>query len=157
MATTEVLAMVGATCGVLGTVTGILGTWMGWVGMRRTDRHKAMDLRVQLTREETSLVRAVESIPDLIRREERSRQFELARRSMLLSSVHADAQAKFAAQQARLVTLQEDVHGMAGDVSALSLRALEARLIRVHDVKIRADELIEECLESIAGDDQRSR
>jgi hypothetical protein len=66
MADSTWLGYVGVVTGGIGAVTGISGAVMGYIGYRYSRSMKALDLRLQLRKDESDFRACVENLPALL-------------------------------------------------------------------------------------------
>jgi hypothetical protein len=59
--------------GIVGAITGPAGSVLGWISYRRSQRVKALDLRLELRKQVSDLRAVVEALPDLLNQSRASR------------------------------------------------------------------------------------
>lgn len=72
MSESDWLSFTGAITGVIGAITGIAGAVMGYIGYRRTEQLKALDLRLELRKSENTLRADVQDLAVLLEQTKKS-------------------------------------------------------------------------------------
>lgn len=135
------LSYMGAITGVVGAITGIAGAIMGFIGYRRTDELKALDLRIELRRAENDLRSIVDELPVLIDRAMNSRRRVSAATGNLGSGRLKLFEAEYETDRHIAQSLQADLTEKSADYISLSHPILEEKLAVVHAQCLKASGL----------------
>ena len=148
---------VGAVAGVVGMVTGISGAVMGYLGYRRSNQIKALDLRMALQKDLGAARACVTTVRELMASAHGSQRATLAARGLSQSSAIDAWEKRLEVDRAEVATLAAAIPREGTDFAALSEAQLEAALINAHKIKIGLSTLIERYRGEIAADDEARR
>lgn len=147
------LAYSGAIAGIIGAVTGIAGAILAFLAFRRTAQIKALDLRLELRRTESTLQSDIHDLIPLLESAKASR----TRLAAAQGSYHSGATAYWLSQWdtdlADANSLVEGASVLDVDCSTFSQAELEARLVTVHKLQRQVAQLAGKYKNSLAADD----
>jgi hypothetical protein len=149
------LAYIGAIGGLIGSATGIAGAVMGYISYRRSEEIKALDLRLELRKAENTLRTAVAELLPLLDSAKMSRTGVAAASGLHESGAMVQWLGEWDADLAAARSLKAGVPGANADYAALTHADLEAKLIAVHALEIRAAQLRDKYRAALADDDKR--
>lgn len=137
----------------IGVATGVAGTIMGYVAYRRTGAYKALDLRLQLRKDEGRLRAELDRLPTLLEQADGSKRRIYAaegntgRAQVWLNQMTAD--------RARVDALRATWLQPAPKYDLLKNAELESRTIDVHAAADEAEALRDKYVAELASDDRR--
>ena len=147
------LAYTGAIAGIIGAVTGMAGAVLAALALRRTGQLKALDLRLELRRTESTLQSDIHDLVPLLESAKTSR----TRLAAAQGCYHSGATTHWLSQwDIDLVDANSLVEGASvldRDCSTFSQAELEARLITVHKLQRQVAKLSGKYKSSLAADD----
>ena len=146
------LAYVGAITGGIGAVTGIAGAILGYIGFRRTGQIKALDLRLELRRTESTLREDIHDLLPLLERAKTSRT-RLAAAEGRLHAVTAHWTSHWDTDLAEANSLVAGSSALDVDCSRFSQAELEDRLINIHKLQHKVGRLAQKYQDFLAEDD----
>ena len=147
------LSIVGAVGGVIGALTGIVGSVLGYMGYRRAQDVKALDLRLELRKAASDARGIVGGLPDLIERAKLSRVQEFVEQGRGGSGAMNAWTASCDADRKQVDSLKDELSELDQDHTALTDHArLESVLASVYDLKRRASEMQAKYEEELAND-----
>lgn len=138
-------------------VTGAAGMVTGLISLRRTNKIKALDLRLELAKAVADARRSCETLPDLIAEAGRSRLAILSARGRLRSGAQVTWESAVATDRATLAELAGQLPAAVTDYRDLSPEALETRLVEIHTLTTRLGELRVRYTTALADDDNTRR
>jgi hypothetical protein len=139
---------------IVSVATGVAGAVMGYIAFRRTGAYKALDLRVQLRKDESALRAQLERLPGLLERADGSRQAVLAANGMLGSGAQQIWKTELAADREALAALRAAWLQPTPDYAKLNSADLESRTVAVHETAGKAGGLAAKYTSALAEDDQ---
>lgn len=154
MSESALLSYVGAITGVIGAVTGIAGAVMGYVAYRRSGELKALDLRLQLRKTENDLRSTVEELPALLEHAKKSRTAVASATGKLGSGALTNWHSELEADLAAVRSLEAELPHVNADYTALNHSVLEAKLVAVHAIRIKAVRFRGKYDTALAADDR---
>jgi hypothetical protein len=147
------LAYTGAIAGIIGAVTGIAGAALAFLAFRRTGQLKALDLRLELRRTESTLQSDIHDLVPLLEIAKASR----TRLAVAQGSCNSGATKHWISQWdtdlAGANYLVEGASVLDIDCSKFSQAKLEARLITVHKLQRQVAQLAGKYKSSLLADD----
>jgi hypothetical protein len=147
------LAYTGAIAGIIGAVTGIAGAALAFLAFRRTGQLKALDLRLELRRTESTLQSDIHDLVPLLEIAKASR----TRLAVAQGSCNSGATKHWISQWdtdlAGANYLVEGASVLDIDCSKFSQAKLEARLITVHKLQCQVAQLAGKYKSSLLADD----
>ena len=132
MNTVDLLAYVGATTGIIGAVTGGAGAYVAYVSYKKTEKLKALDLRLELRKLVAELKQEAREVPALLQIAKVSHARVLSATGMCKSGAQImwleqyDRDYKFAS------LLQSRVTSLEGDYASFTPEQLESSLVEAH-------------------------
>ncbi|MEK6422291.1 MAG: hypothetical protein V4801_22115 [Burkholderia gladioli] len=157
MADTSLADYVGAVGGVVGMATGIFGAVMGYIGYRRSNQIKALDMRVALRKDLAEAREVFSRLPELMTHADRSRRATLAARGLGGSGAWLAWERMLEADRAELGQIGVTIRSENADFSVLSPEQLEAELIATHKFKAIFSTLQQRYQGEIEQDDEARR
>ena len=131
---------------------GIIGTIIAIAAYQRAGRIKALDLRVELRKAEADFRRVVESLSPSMEYANRSRIAAMAAQGLTRSGAELGWQADLRADQEHAQALAADVAPSPLDYAGASLKAMEDRLVTLHELIRRAEGVAAKYAETVAAD-----
>jgi hypothetical protein len=122
------LTYVGAVTGTIGTLTGIAGAVMGYKSYRRVSQLKALDLRLELRKQEVDADEALRALPALIKKSRESRFAVAAATGRLGSGAMDSFKNRIETDQAAVQALLGQLRPSADGYATLTHSELEDRL-----------------------------
>jgi hypothetical protein len=153
MSNSDLLSVVGAITGSVGTVSGILGLALAWRSYRRGGRDKALDLRIQLHKELRALGFECGVLQKTIPAALQSRQHVNAAIGLFHSGNMQIFQHQTNLDLERVKTLQEQLLGIDSLADPQDCEAIERRIIEAHGVRAELDQLSARYRAASAEDD----
>ena len=147
------LAYTGAIAGIVGAVTGIAGAVLAAFALRRTGQLKALDLRLELRRAESSLQSAIYDLVPLLDSAKTSRTRLAAAQGCYQSGATTHWLSEWDIDLADANSLAEGASVLDIDCSRFSQAELEARLITVHKLQGQVAKLSGKYKSSLAVDE----
>jgi hypothetical protein len=147
------LGYVGVVTGGIGAVTGISGAVMGYIGYRHSRSMKALDLRLQLRKDESDFRACVESLPALLDLAKQSRTRVLAATGLGRSGNEQIFLQAWEVDLLSVNALKSKLGGFEGSYST-NPAELESKIIDVHRLGSEANELKTKYLNALAKDDK---
>ncbi|WP_186091147.1 hypothetical protein [Burkholderia gladioli] len=143
--------------GIVGMVTGVFGAIMGYVGYRRSNQIKALDMRVALRKDLAEAWGTIATLRKMMTDANASRQATLAARGLGHSGAWVAWEQNLETDRAELEEVVAATRGEDADFSALSERQLETELVTIHKVKATISTLLDKYRGEIAADDETRR
>ncbi|WP_369064596.1 hypothetical protein [Burkholderia gladioli] len=143
--------------GVVGMVTGVFGAIMGYMGYRRSNQIKALDMRVALRKDLAEAWGIIATLRMLMTEANASRQGTLAVRGLGRSGNWVAWEQNLADDRAELEEIAATTRGEDSNFSVLSEGQLETELVTIHKVKATLSTLMEKYRGEIAADDEHRR
>lgn len=138
-----------------GIVTGIAGTIMGCISLRRTDQFKALDLRLELKKEQATLLADVEDLRTLLDKAKNSH----TRLASAVGSYQSGGTKHWLDCWSKdcevTEVLRQEIIVFQTDCSALGHNALETQLVTAHILRRKVEKLRDQYRESLLADDRR--
>lgn len=147
------LAYIGVVTGCIGAVTGVSGAIMGYIGYRHSRLMKALDLRLQLRKDESDFRACVDSLPALLDLAKQSRIRVLAATGLGRSGNEQIFLQAWEADWLLAGALKAKLPGIEDSYSTTPAE-LETRIIDVHRWASEANELKTKYLNALARDDK---
>ena len=144
---------VGMATGIVGAFTGITGAIVSIVAYRRSTRTKLLELRLQLRKQAGDLREAHASLPDLLARADRSRKAVAAARGRFRSGMMERWNEEIIQDRETIGALEESIPARDETFEALNEKALESKLIEVHNLSRKVDRMKTKYDRAIAEDD----
>ncbi len=147
------LAYTGAVAGIIGAVTGITGAVLAYFAFRRTDQHKALDLRLELRKTESTLRSDIHDLIPLLERAKASRTRLASAQGNYDSGATKHWISQWETDLAEANSLVAESSVLDIDCSGFSQTNLEARLIIVHKLEHQVFQFTNKYRDSLAADD----
>lgn len=147
------LAYTGTITGIIGAITGIAGSIMGYIGYRRSEKLKALDLRLELRKADTLARSTVDDLPSLLERAKASRNAVSAATGMLGSGNLKGWLSEWETDFRTVKSLQAELPSTNVEYTQLDSLGLEAKLVAIHALHLRANQILEKYNASLAADD----
>jgi len=154
MSETSWLAYTGAVAGIIGAITGIAGAVTGYYALRRTSELKALDLRVDLRRTESTLRVDIQDLVPLLERAKRSRTRLAAAQGRYRSGAISQWLVEWDADLAEANSLVSGSSVLDVDCTDFAEANLELRLLAVHRLRDQVTRLSKKYIDAIAEDDR---
>ncbi|TAM38245.1 MAG: hypothetical protein EPN61_14015 [Burkholderiaceae bacterium] len=142
----------GVVTGVVGMVTGISGAVMGYLGYRRSNQIKALDLRLSLRKDLGEARESITTLRQLMADAEGSRKETLAARGISRSSAMVFWEQSLATDLAEVTRIAAVIPREGIDFAAMSEKQLESEIIAAHKIKTSLSTLIEKYRGELAVD-----
>lgn len=155
MPTSDLLSYIGAISGVIGATTGIAGAWVAYVAYRKTEKLKALDLRLELRKAIASLQHDLEKLPELLDRAGKSRVAISAATGRLQSGATKHWQTQLDADAKSIETLATALANLCVDYSATPPSELESKLVEATTLQLNADQIREAYVAALTEDDRQ--
>jgi hypothetical protein len=151
------MAYAGLTSGVIGAVTGIAGSVMGYLSYRKTRDMKALDLRIELRRQESDAQTFFAGGVEFLKRANNSRRAVASANGFLNSGRMVQWDNQFAIDLECLSRLVAEIpqHGQTHE--RVSVGQLESKLVAMHTLKSEIGVVLDKYKSSLAEDDESRR
>ncbi|MBB4133402.1 hypothetical protein [Xanthomonas sp. 3075] len=147
------LAYIGAIAGIIGAIIGIVGAVVAIQAFRRTGELKALDLRLELRRTESTLRSDIQDLIPLLELAKKSRTRLAAAQGNFHSAATTHWLCQWDADVAEAKKLVAGASALDIDCSSFSQAELEARLVTVHKLQRQLAQLSGKYQSSLAADD----
>jgi hypothetical protein len=154
MASSELLAYTGAVTGVIGAITGVAGAVMGFIGYRRSERIKALDLRIELRKLISDLFEEVQELAGLLADAKKSRTAVAAATGRIGSGAMERWNAQWDADSKSIEAFEAGLDDLNVDHSKDDHATLESNLVEAHSLLTSVRRLREKFESSMASDDR---
>jgi hypothetical protein len=153
MANPNWMDYVGVTAGIVGMVTGISGAVMGYVGYRRSNQIKALDMRLALRKDLSEARESVTTLRELMASAAGSRRATLAARGLYRSGNMVVWEQALEADRVEVEKIAAAIQSEGTDFAALSETQLETDLVAAHKIKTSLTTFIKKYRGELAADD----
>ena len=143
--------------GYVGMATGLFGAVMGYVGYRRSNQIKALDLRLELRKGLASAHESLSTLRELIDAAAGSRTNVLAARGLGRSGASVAWEQTLTADRAEVDRLAASLRDEAANFTAFTPEQLESELVSVHKVAAGISGLVTKYRDELAADDDARR
>lgn len=126
------LGYTGAITGIIGAVTGIAGSTLGYIAYRRSDKLKALDLRLELRKGLTTLVSDANELLPLLEHAKNSKVAIAAATGMYKSGSTEKWVSDYEADKIIAIELIDKLPKLEGKYEDFSPSTLETKLVEVH-------------------------
>lgn len=140
--------------GYVGVVTGVAGMVMGFLGYRRSNDIKALDLRLELRKGLADAHLTASTVSTLVDSADRSRQSVLAATGRYQSGIRVAWEASVATDRTDIERLVTSLRDQTADFTEMPAEALEAEIVAVHRIKAALDSLASKYRDELAKDDR---
>jgi|APLak6261670063_1056076.scaffolds.fasta_scaffold01439_2 hypothetical protein len=154
MADLDWLGYTGAITGVIGAITGIAGSVLGYVAYRRSDQLKALDLRLELRKNSTSLVAEAKELLPLLDYAKKSKVAVVAATGMYKSGATEKWVAECDTDVEKIKALLGALPNPEDQHLDLPPTDLETKLVEAHGLKDTVSRFRKKYDDSIATDDK---
>lgn len=145
---------VGAIGGIIGTLGGILGSVLGYIGYRRVEQYKALDLRLELRKAELTLRSDIEGLVPQLELAKRSRERLAASRGNLGSGATQAWLAEWETDIAEAREMSAAADNLGFDGAGFTHTQLEERLVKIHVLNRKVTDLAGKYQAALAQDDR---
>ncbi|EDT41774.1 hypothetical protein [Burkholderia ambifaria] len=143
--------------GYVGMATGLFGAVMGYVGYRRSNQIKALDMRLALRKDLGEARESVTMLRELMASAAGSRRATLAARGLGRSGAMVIWEQALEADRTTIEQIAASIRSEGTDFAALSEAQLETELVAVHKIKMSLATLVEKYRGELAADDDTRR
>lgn len=143
--------------GYVGVITGVAGAIMGYVSYRRSNEIRSLDLRIELKRALVEAHSACCSLQDKMVTANNSKMAVAAAIGMLGSGAMQNWNNAYASDQDALKQLANDLPAENSSFEGLSLKSLEAKLVKVHRTSVELDSISQKYSDALVRDDEERR
>ena len=154
MADPELLGYTGAVTGVIGAITGIAGSVFGYIAYRRSDQLKALDLRLELRKNSSSIFAEANELLTLLDYAKGSKSAVAAGTGMYKSGATEKWIGDCDEDIAKIKVLMEVLPNPDDQHLDLSPTDLETKLVEVHSLQDSVSRFRKKYDDSIAIDDK---
>jgi hypothetical protein len=154
MSEADLLAYTGTMTGIVGAITGIAGAIMGYVGYRRTEDLKALDLRIELQKANSDLRQLVLDLPSHLEFARKSRKAVSSATGRLDSGALEQWLSECEVDLAAASSMIAGLPSPEGRYQGLSHADLEQKLVEVHVAASEAAKLRQKYDASLAADEK---
>jgi hypothetical protein len=148
---------VGMVTGLIGAVTGIAGAIMGYISYRKSNRFKALELRLELRKAVSDVHADLPQLKELIDKANKSRQAVAAARGMHGSGAMEVWKNSIKADKVEMGGLFKRAPKVESTYDTLEIKELESELIAVHKLQGEIRGLRDKYLEAIRSDDENRK
>jgi hypothetical protein len=148
---------IGALTGVVGMATGISGAVMGFVAYRRTNRNKAIDMRIALQKDLVEVRGSIGVVRESMASAAGSRRNVLAARGLAKSGAMAVWEQTVEADRVQIEKIAASIPSEGANFASLSLEQLESETVATHKIKTGLTALAEKYRGEIAADHDSRR
>ncbi|MFP6558886.1 hypothetical protein WJ542_11285 [Paraburkholderia sp. B3] len=143
---------VGAVAGMVGMATGISGAVMGYIGYRRSNQIKALDLRLALRKDLGEARESIGTLRQVMSQADGSRKANMAARGLGRSGAMVVWEQTLEADRAEVTKIAAAIPREGTDFSAMSEKQLESEIIAAHKIKTSLSTLVEKYRGELAAD-----
>ncbi len=147
------LAYTGAIAGIVGAITGVAGAILAALALHRTSQLKALDLRLELRRTESTLQSDIHDLIPLMESAKTSRTRLAAAQLCYHSGATTHWLSEWDLDLTGAKLLVEGASDLDVDCSKFSQAELEARLVTVHKLQHQVAKIYGKYKNSLAADD----
>jgi hypothetical protein len=140
--------------GAIGTITGVIALTIGFFNYRRVSKLKSLDLRLELRKAINVLANSVSQGIALIDRADASRKAASAATGMFHSGAMVKWTAGVTADKSELSQVQAEVPKTEETFQNLGASELESKLIEVHRLQGKIDNIRNKYESALRADDQ---
>jgi hypothetical protein len=148
---------IGMITGLIGAITGIAGAIMGYISYRRSNRLKALDLRLKLRKAVNDVHADLEGLNELIDDANGSRRAVFAARGMVRSGAMKIWENTVKVDKAKIGELFKSAPNVESTYESLEAKELESELVAVHKLKSEIRVLLDKYSEAIRSDDEQRK
>lgn len=148
------MSYVGMVTGVIGAITGVAGAIMGYLGYRRSDKLKVLDLRLELRKAVSGTRVALEQLRKLIDTAKRSRVNNFAARGLSQSGAMKVWIDEVKADNVKIGELHQRAPAEGINYNTLGPSALESELVAVHKCQKEIEALRDKYVSAMRSDEE---
>ena len=145
---------VGMITGIVGAITGISGAVMGYVGYRKSNEIKSLDLRLELRKSINDFESSLSQIEKLLPYVNKSRE----RVASAIGNYHSGAMViwkeAYEKDQLELNQISDEAQKINNELVGLSPAELEAELVRIHKFQNQLNVLEAKYDKALVSDDK---
>ncbi|TDN69097.1 hypothetical protein B0G77_2466 [Paraburkholderia sp. BL10I2N1] len=149
--------VVGAVTGVIGALTGITGMIMGFIGYRRSNQIKSLDLRLELRKSLGEAHGSLATLRTLMGNATGSRRAVMAARGIAQSGAMVAWEQVIAADRQEANRLMASIRDENADFAALSSEQLESEIVAAHKINSSLSALVGKYRDELATDEANRR
>lgn len=157
MADPQWTAYVGMATGIAGAITGIAGAIMGYIGYRRSNSIKALDLRLELRKAVNEVENDLSKLEGLLNHANQSRQRVASATGKLESGAMKIWDGEVEEDKKKLGHLKEKAPSPTTKYDDLSPSELESQLVAIHKLRGQISDLTEKYRASLKADDEERK
>ena len=151
------VSYIGIVTGIIGAITGIAGAMMGFISYRRTENLKTLDLRLELRRAESDARTQLTVIRTLLERANKSRMAVASATGKIGSGAMVIWKSEFEADMAEFTKLLTSIPEEENSYSDLHHEELESRLVAVHTLRAKINQILDKYNSALAADDEERK
>lgn len=155
MINADLLGYIGAISGVFGAVTGLAGAVVAYIGYRKTERLKSLDLRLELRKAIAALQMEVHDMPALVNQAEKSRMAVGSATGMFQSGAMEKWSMRWEADRKSIEEHRARLEELNVDYAAATPVELEANLVEAHRLQTSVSKLKDFYASSLTEDDRK--
>ena len=142
---------------VIAMLTGIAGLIMGFVSLRKVNRMKSLDLRLELRKAETAVRASLSNLESNMAEAKLSRERVYAATGRFKSGAMETWHAHHETDRSVALGLLSELPSLVDDCFSLSPEDLESRIVAVHGLQLTIASLNEFYQASLSSDDEERR
>lgn len=148
---------IGIITGVIGAITGIAGAIMGYIGYRRSNKLKSLDLRLELRKSISDAHTDLTQLNNLIDEANKSREATMAARGMFRSGAMERWKGEVKIDRGKIGELFKKAPKTETTYDTLSAEELESELVAIHSLRGEINCLLEKYSNAISSDNEQRR
>jgi porphobilinogen deaminase len=148
------LTYLGAVTGVIGTFTGIAGAVMGYISYRRSSQLKALDLRLELRKQQGDVEEALRDLPALLESDHQSRIAVASATGLLRTGATEAWKQQLETDRSAIAALTTQPKSPNNEYASLTHSMLEDRLVELHRLRSTVNQYVDKYRAAIAADDR---
>ncbi len=157
MAESHWTGYVGMVSGTIGAITGIAGAIMGYIGYRRSNKLKSLDLRLELRKAISDAHADLTKLRKLIEDANISRKAVMAARGMFRSGAMAKWENEVELDRAKIGELTRNAPKIEATYDTLQAEELESELVSIHSLRGEINSFLAKYSNAISSDDEQRR
>lgn len=145
---------VGLVTGIVGAITGISGAVMGYIGYRKSNEIKSLDLRLELRKSIINFESSFSQIEKLLPYANKSHE----RVASAIGNYHSGAMViwkkTYEKDQSELKQISDEAQKFSNDLESLSQTGLETELVKIHKLQNQLNALGAKYNKAVESDDK---
>src|SRR3972149_7954160 len=146
---------VGMVTGVIGAITGIAGAILGYIGYRRSNKLKSLDLRLELRKSISDAHTDLTQLRKLIDEANKSREAVMAARGMFRSGAMEKWKKEVEIDRGKIGELFRKAPKAGTTYDTLNAEELESELVAIHSLRGEINCFLEKYSNAISSDDEQ--